>query len=89
MPAESSPPAQEIRHGEPLEMAASSGYTKLSAELRVPDLFPEAAVMQVEVVEERLRRRYISTRRCRVWWRPLHPLGCTWMASYGQKLVTA
>ena len=48
---------------------------KAAAELGVPDLFPEAAVMQVEVVEERLRRQYISKRRCRVWWHPLHRLG--------------
>jgi hypothetical protein len=39
---------------------------KAAGELGVLDLFPEAAVMQVEVVEERLRRQYISKRRYRV-----------------------
>ena len=67
--------------GDPPRRAVIDGrlarICRAAAELGVLDLFPEAAIMQVEVVEARLRRQYVSTGRCRVWWRPLHPLGCT------------
>src|ERR1700732_1519891 len=57
-------------------MAASPRYTKLRSSSGC-STFPKAAVIQGAVGEERLRSQDISKRRYRVWWHPLHPLGCT------------